>query len=76
MREKALIRIQTALAISPDDPRVLINVADAYEVLGDRPNALRNVEKALQKGYPLEDLKSDPDQQALLQDPKFRPSGK
>ena len=76
MREKALIRIQTALAISPDDPRVLMNVADAYEVLGDRQSALRNVEKALQKGYPLEDLKSDPDQQALLQDPKFRPSGK
>jgi hypothetical protein len=53
-----------------------MNVADAYEVLGDRQSALRNVEKALQKGYPLEDLKSDPDQQALLQDPKFRPSGK
>ncbi len=76
MREKALVRIQTALALSPDDPRVLVNVSDAYEKLGDRVNALRSVEKALQKGYPLEDLKSDPDQQALLQDPKFRPNGK
>lgn len=76
LREKALTRIQTAVTLSPDDPRVLINVADAYETLGDRPNALLFVEKALQKGFPLEDLKSDPDQQALLQDPKFRPSGR
>ncbi len=76
MREKALVRIQSALALSPDDPRVLVNVADAYEILGDRQNALRYVEKALQKGYPLEDLKSDPEDQTLLQDPKFRPNGK
>lgn len=76
LREKALTRIQTAVTLSPDDPRVLINIADAYETLGDRPNALLFVEKALQKGFPLEDLKSDPDQQALLQDPKFRPSGR
>jgi serine/threonine protein kinase/tetratricopeptide (TPR) repeat protein len=76
MREKAMTRIQAALALAPDNPRVLVNVADAYELLGDRMNALRYVEKALQKGYPLEDLKSDLQQQALLQDPKFRPNGK
>ena len=72
MRDKALIRIQTALALSPDDPRVLVNVGDAYEKLGDRPNAVRYVEKALEKGYPLDDVKSDPGLQNLLSDPKFR----
>src|SRR5262249_35157160 len=33
IRDKALIRIETALALAPDDPRVLQNVADAYEIL-------------------------------------------
>jgi eukaryotic-like serine/threonine-protein kinase len=76
MRDKALIRIQTALALSPDDPRVLVNVGDAYEELGDRPNALRYVQKALGKGYPLDDVKSDPVLQNLLSDAKFQPNGK
>ncbi len=75
-RDKALTRIQTALALAPDDPRVLQNVGDAYEKLGDRPNALRSIEKALQKGYPLDDLRADPALQSLLQDPKFRLSAK
>jgi serine/threonine protein kinase/tetratricopeptide (TPR) repeat protein len=76
MRDKALVRIQTALALSPDDPRVLVNVGDAYENLGDRPNAVRFVERALGKGYPLDDLKSDPGLQNVLSDPNFRPNGK
>jgi eukaryotic-like serine/threonine-protein kinase len=76
IRDKALVRIQTALALSPDDPRVLVNVGGAYETLGDRPNALRYVEKALQKGYPLDDIKSDPGLQNLLSDSNFRPSEK
>jgi eukaryotic-like serine/threonine-protein kinase len=76
MRDKALIRIQAALALSPDDPRVLVNVGDAYETLGDRPNAVRCVEKALRKGYPLDDMKSDPSLQNLLSDSNFRPNEK
>ena len=76
MRDEALVRIQTALALSPDDPRVLVNVGDAYEKLGDRPNALRYVEKAIGKGYPLDDVKSDPGLQNLFFDPNFRPNEK
>jgi eukaryotic-like serine/threonine-protein kinase len=72
MRDKTLTRIQTALALTPDDPRVLTNVGAAYEVLGDRVSAVRYVEKALQKGYPLDDLKADPGLQKLLADPNFR----
>ncbi len=76
LREKAIPRIQSALALSPDDPSVLEFVGEAYEDLGDRAQALQYIEKSLQKGYALGDLKNDPDLQGLSSDPSFRPSGK
>jgi len=76
LREKAIPRIQSSLALSPDDPNVLENAGEAYEHLGDRAQALQYIEKSLQKGYALGDLKNDPDLQGLLSDPSFRPSGK
>ena len=76
LREKAVSRIQSALALSPDDPNVLETVGEAYEDLGDRAQAMQYIEKSLQKGYALGDLKKIPDLQGLLSDPSFRPSGK
>ena len=76
LREKAISRIQSALALSPDDSNVLAAVGVAYEDLGDRAQALQYIEKSLQKGYDLADLKNTPDLQGLLSDPNFRPSGK
>jgi eukaryotic-like serine/threonine-protein kinase len=76
LRDKAVSRIQSALALSPDDPNVLATVGVAYEDIGDRAQALQYVEKSLQKGYSLEDLKNTPDLQGLFSDPRFRPSGK
>ncbi len=76
LREQAISRIQSALALSPDDPNVLATVGLAYEDLGDRAQALLYIEKSLQKGYALADLKNTPDLQALLADPSFKPSGK
>ena len=76
LRDKAVSRIQSALALSPDDPNVLAIVGVAYEDMGDRTEALQYVEKSLQKGYSLEDLKNTPDLQGLFSDPRFRPSGK
>jgi serine/threonine protein kinase/tetratricopeptide (TPR) repeat protein len=73
LREKATPRIQSALALSPDDPNVLENVGEAYEDLGDRDQALQYIEKSLQKGYAFADLKNVPDLQGLLSDPRFRP---
>ena len=58
------------------DPDVLALVGEAYEDMGDRVDALQYIEKSLQKGYSLEDLKNAPDLQGLLSDPRFRPSGK
>jgi serine/threonine-protein kinase len=76
LREKAISRLQSALALAPDDPSVLEGVGQTYEDLGDRANALRYIEESLQKGNTLADLKSIPDLQSLLADPNFRPSGK
>jgi serine/threonine protein kinase/tetratricopeptide (TPR) repeat protein len=76
MRDKALERVQTALALAPDDPDVLENTGETYESLGDRKNALQYIEKSLQKGYSLESLKTDPSLKSLLSDPNFRPSPK
>jgi len=76
VREKAISRIQSALALSPDDPSVLAIVGIAYEDLGERAQALQYIEKCLQKGYALADLKNTPDLQGLLSDPSFKASGK
>jgi serine/threonine-protein kinase len=76
LREKAISRIQSALALSPDDPNILEYVGEAYEDLGDRALALQYIEKSLQKGYSLGDMKVNPDLQSLLSDPSFRPNGK
>jgi serine/threonine-protein kinase len=74
LREKAVSRIQSALVLSPDDANVLEAVGQAYEDLGDRAQALQYIEKSVQKGYALADLKTIPDLEALLSDPNFRPS--
>jgi eukaryotic-like serine/threonine-protein kinase len=76
LREKAIPRIQSALALSPGDPNVLENAGETYEDLGDRAQALEYIQKSLQKGYALADLKNIPDLQGLISDPSFRPSGK
>jgi predicted Zn-dependent protease len=76
LREKAILRIQSALARSPDNPNVLELAAETYENLGDRRHALDYIEKALQNGYSLDELKETPEFQNLLSDPNFRPSGK
>ncbi len=76
MREKAISHIQSALVLAPDDANVLEAVGEAYEDLGDRDQALQNIEKSLQKGNSIATLKGVPDLQGLLADPRFRPSGK
>lgn len=76
IRDKSLARLQTALALSPDDSVVLENVGEAYEDLGDRQQALQYVEMSLQKGFGLAGLQTNRALQNLLADPRFRPKGK
>ena len=75
-KDKALTRIQAALARAPENPNVLELAGETYENLGDRPHALEYIEKALQKGYSLDDLRSSTDLQGVLSDPNFRPNTK
>jgi tetratricopeptide (TPR) repeat protein len=74
--QKSISHIQSALALSPEDPNVLENVGEAYEDLGDRTHAIQFIERSLQKGYDPAALKNTPDLQGLLSDPNFKPNGK
>jgi tetratricopeptide (TPR) repeat protein len=71
-REKAVPLIEAALARAPDDPSVLANAGEAYENLGNRDTAVELVKKALDRGWTLEQLESDPGQKTLLLDSRFR----
>jgi len=71
MKDKSLEGVQTALALAPDDPTVGVNVADVYEINGDRKQAVRYLERALHNGYSLDQVKGDPDIQRVLHDPEF-----
>jgi eukaryotic-like serine/threonine-protein kinase len=64
-------RIQTALALAPDDSAVLENAAVTYERLGDRKKAIGMVEKSLAKGNTLQTLQMDFDLINVLKDPGF-----
>ena len=75
-QSEAMAHLNAALALSPDDPFVLDDVAEAYEVLGDRLQAIRYMERALEKGYPLGYLTSDPAMRGLLGDPRLHLKGK
>jgi eukaryotic-like serine/threonine-protein kinase len=76
LREKAIARADTALALSPKDPSVLADVAETYDDLGDRKRALDLATESLKNGYALDDLQRRPGLKPLLADPSFRPGGK
>jgi serine/threonine-protein kinase len=69
--DKARNCLETALALAPDDPEILEAASGMYELLGDRARAIQYADKALQKGYPLEKMKNDPDLQGMIADSRF-----
>ncbi len=76
LREKAMRRIDAALALTPKDPHVLVDAGEAYEDLGDRTQALRFLHESISAGTSLDELKSRPELQAVLADPSFHVNGK
>jgi serine/threonine-protein kinase len=76
LNDKAQARIRTSLALAPDDANVLSNIGEAYELMGDREQALKYVEKSIAKGYALDDIRNTPGLQALIGDPRFKPAAK
>jgi serine/threonine-protein kinase len=76
LREKALARADSALALAPKDPGVLADVAETYEDLGDRKRALQFSQQSLRNGGTLADLQRRRALLGLLADPSFRSNGK
>jgi eukaryotic-like serine/threonine-protein kinase len=76
LADRADAKIQTSLALAPDDSNVLANVGEAYELLGNRTEALKIIEKSILKGYAIDDITDTPSLQALIADPRFKPTGK
>jgi serine/threonine-protein kinase len=58
--DKARLRLSSALAISPDDPSVLLGVSEGYAVLRDRPDARLYLQKAVTEGASIEYAKRIP----------------
>lgn len=76
LREKALARVDSALALAPKDSSVLADIAETYEDLGDRKRALQYAQQSLKNGGTMDDLSRRLALQGLLADPSFRPGGK
>jgi len=72
LRDKALAHLEAALAISPDEAEILGKAGEVYENLGERAHALEYFQRALRKGWILEDLETNPDLRSLLSDPDAR----
>jgi len=72
LREKALECIHISLALPQRNQYVLSQVADAYELLGNRKEAVRYLEEALEQGLSKGQLNEDPEIQGVLRDPDFR----
>jgi serine/threonine protein kinase/tetratricopeptide (TPR) repeat protein len=76
LREKALARAKSALALAPADPWILADIAETHDDLGDRKRAIQFAQQSLENGYTLLDLEQRPALSGLLADPNFRPRGK
>jgi len=66
---KAEANIQSALALAPEEPEVLQAVADAYETMGNRPQAQVYLKAAIAKGLTPDSIATDADIQGLVGDP-------
>lgn len=71
---RALPLLRKAIALAPKDPDVAERVAEAYEVLGRRKDALEFLTKALQLGYSANYAKASPTFKSLRRDPDAPPA--
>ncbi len=71
-RDKALERIHISFALSPTDPYILGQIADAYELLGNRKEAIHYLQAAVAQGLKRGQLDEDPEIQRVLSDPALK----
>ena len=72
--DRAIPRLQSALALAPDDPGVLISVGDIYEVLGNANWPLSSWKKESRKDSPRRVWRTTPTRKHCYPIPIFRPS--
>jgi serine/threonine-protein kinase len=68
---KGLDFIRRARSIDPNDTQLIYFEAVIDALAGQQPEALKNLREALQKGYPPEMAKVDPDLKSLEGNPDF-----
>jgi len=72
-RERALEWTRRALAIDPEDPGVLYNVACTYATLGLLDEAIACIEKSVQNGFGHKEwLENDADLDPIRDNPRFQ----
>lgn len=76
LRDAVTGHIHTALALAANDQYVLSEVAAAYEVEGDRKQAVKYLELALLNGFPPNGLNGDIVLRKISSDPHFHMNGK
>jgi eukaryotic-like serine/threonine-protein kinase len=69
-REEALKRLDTALVLAPDHRDVSVVAAEVYELIADRDAAVEALNRAIEKDFPLEEFRCNPDLADLLDDPR------
>ena len=66
------LRIESALKMAPKNSEVMFRAGHAYEKLGDREKSLVWIGKAIDNGYPVEEITHDPELEELGEDPRFK----
>ena len=71
-KDEARKSIAKALQGSSKDGTVFFTAALVYEIIGDRKQAMTSLQDSLQNGFSLEDVKREPELEALRSDPSYR----
>ncbi len=70
---EALFFLEKALAIDPENVRLMFTAGLIYEAAHDRDKALEWIGKALENGYPLDDVERTEMLDSLRLDPRYQP---
>jgi serine/threonine-protein kinase len=72
-RTRASSHIRAALALAPKDPEVLSAMAEVYEIVGERREAIVWLRKAVAAGQSMDNLYNDTVLHKVVEDPTFSP---
>lgn len=70
-KEQSKEYIQRALKLGPKDANVHFRAGMAYELLEERDEAVTEISKAIEYGYSVKSLESEPDLLNLRRDPRY-----